>query len=129
MRVVLTCVSVVSHLYPLVPVARALVEAGHDVTVATDHSLAAAVEQAGFRHAAAGLAFNSPEVTRIRARARELWGAGLNRYSWGSGFAGILARRMANDLIALPEVQRADLIVRDITELGGCVAAERLGLP
>jgi hypothetical protein len=129
MRIVFTCVAVVSHLFPLVPVARALAAIGHDVTFATNAELAPAVRQAGFRHAPAGLAFSSPEVTALRARASELYGKRLNAYSWGSGFAGILARRMAADLLDLPEVRRADLLVRDLTELGGCVAAERLGLP
>lgn len=128
MRIVFTCVSVVSHLFPLVPVARALAAAGHEVAFATNAELGPAVRQAGFRHAPAGLAFSSPEVTALRARASELYGKRLNAYSWGSGFAGILARRMTGDLLALPEVRRADLLVRDLTELGGCVAAERLGL-
>lgn len=129
MRIVFSCVSVVSHFYPLVPVARAMAADGHEVTFATNAELAPAVLQTGFRHAPAGLAFSSPEITALRARANELYGHGLNVFSWGSGFAGVLAQRMAADLLDLPEVRAADLLVRDLTELGGCVAAERLGKP
>src|SRR5262245_53622790 len=107
MRIVFTCVPVASHFYPLHPAPRPVADAGHDVTFVAHESLAPTIEQAGFRHRAAGLGFFSPEVTALRARANELHGAGLNAYSWGSGFAGILAERMAGDLIGVPEVQRA----------------------
>jgi UDP:flavonoid glycosyltransferase YjiC (YdhE family) len=63
------------------------------------------------------------------AQAHDLSGEALLEHIWGRLFAGLLARRMAGDLLALPEARAADLIVRDTTELGGCVAAERLGLP
>jgi UDP:flavonoid glycosyltransferase YjiC (YdhE family) len=129
MRIVLSCVSVVSHFYPLAPIARALAAAGHTVVVATGASLAPVVEQAGLRHRPAGFPFNAPEVVEIRAQAHRLRGEATWEFAWGRAFAGLLATRMAGDLLALPEMHAADLVVRDGTELGACVAAERLGLP
>jgi hypothetical protein len=128
-RVLFTCIPVISHFYPLVPVARALADAGHDVTFATHAILAPAIEHPGFRHVAAGFAFSSPQVADLLAEAGKRGGEELQPYTWTHGFAGALASRVAGDLLAMPDARDADLIVRDNTELGGCIAAERLGLP
>jgi UDP:flavonoid glycosyltransferase YjiC (YdhE family) len=44
----------IGHFHPLVPLARALADAGHEVAVAAPAALAAAVAHAGFRHLPAG---------------------------------------------------------------------------
>ena len=50
MRVLFTCVASYGHFHPLVPFARALAGAGHEVAVATRAAFAPAVAHAGFRH-------------------------------------------------------------------------------
>src|SRR5205085_2492866 len=50
MRVLVSTTAGAGHLGPLVPFARALVDAGHEVVVAAPASFAAAVEKAGFTH-------------------------------------------------------------------------------
>ena len=50
MRVLVSTTAGAGHLGPLVPFARALVDAGHEVVVAAPASFASAVEKAGFTH-------------------------------------------------------------------------------
>jgi UDP:flavonoid glycosyltransferase YjiC (YdhE family) len=129
MRVLFTCVPATGHFHPLVPVARALAEAGHEVAFATHAALAPLVERSGFRHVPAGTHFSMPEAAPLKAQAKSLTGEESERFVMQRGFAGLLAERMAADLLVLPEARSADLLVRDSIELGACVAAERLGLP
>lgn len=127
MRVLFTCVAATGHLHPLVPIARALADAGHDMAFATHAAIGPLVERAGFRHLAAGLHHvSSPEMAAVFAEASGLAGLDLEAFHARRTFAGVLAERMTADLLALPEARSADLVVRDSLELGGCVAAERL---
>jgi UDP:flavonoid glycosyltransferase YjiC (YdhE family) len=109
MRVLFTCLAFSGHFYPLVPFARALVDAGHDVAFAAPAPFASAVEGAGFRHFPAGLAPPAPYSREI--------------------FTDLLPRHTIPDLLALAATWPPDLIVRENLEYGGCIAAERLGLP
>jgi len=86
-----------------VPLAQALKAAGHEVVFATGRRLQPAVEATGFRYFPAGLEF--------------------------ALFAEIAAERMIVDLLSLCRITRPDIVVRDVTEFGGCIAAERLGIP
>ena len=54
MRFLLTSLPGAGHFHPLVPVARALESAGHDVLVATAPSARASVEGSGLRAVSAG---------------------------------------------------------------------------
>jgi UDP:flavonoid glycosyltransferase YjiC (YdhE family) len=54
MRVLFTTLPFSGHFHPLVPVARAVREAGHDVAFACPASFATKVEAAGFRAFQAG---------------------------------------------------------------------------
>src|SRR5687768_5212967 len=56
MRVLLTSTPTYGHFHPIVPLARALVAAGHDVRVACPFSFRRAVEAAGLPFVAAGSA-------------------------------------------------------------------------
>jgi UDP:flavonoid glycosyltransferase YjiC (YdhE family) len=129
MRVLFTCRAAIGHFHPLVPVAQALADAGHEVAFATHAALAPLVERAGFRHLPAGLHSTSPEMAPLMAAMGQLRGEDSVAFIMRRGFAGALAERMAADLLAMPEARSADLFVRDSTELGACVAAEHLGRP
>jgi len=109
MRVLFTCLPFSGHFYPLVPFARALADAGHDVAFAAPAPFASAVEGAGFRHFPAGLAPRAPYFREV--------------------FTDLLPRHTIPDLLALAATWPPDLIVRENLEYGGCIAAERLGLP
>ena len=72
MRVLFTTLPGAGPLHPLVPLARALGEAGHEVAFATSRSYCPTVEGAGFRCFAAGYDWQVAEREPLYARVREL---------------------------------------------------------
>jgi UDP:flavonoid glycosyltransferase YjiC (YdhE family) len=130
MRILFTFVGGLSHLTPLVPVARAAQHAGHDVAVAGSGGLVPRIEAAGFRafatseppHHSGAPAERDPrplEVTDPRAAEVE----------FAANFAAKGARRMAGAVPTVVERFRPDLVVRDESDLGTTIAAEVLGVP
>lgn len=131
MRVLFTCQARTGHLHPLVPLARALTAAGHEVAFATHASMAKQIEESGFRHLPAGYFYESPEIVELW---REFEGGAQSRealvaFAAGRDFAGVRAAGMAADVRRILAGWPADLLVREDMELGGCVAAEAVGIP
>lgn len=130
MRLLITFVGGLGHLAPLLPVARAVSDAGHEVAIAGSGGLVGTIRAAGFTAFAtspkahhdstpAGTARTPLEVMDARATELEL----------AANFAERGARRMA---AAVPEVIRTfrpDLVLRDETDLGTTIAAELAGVP
>ena len=129
MRILFTCIPHFGHFLPLLPIARAMAEAGHDVAFATPGVLRDSVESAGFRWVRAGVEDDDPEMAAILARSRGVVGADLTRIMQAEVFAGIRPRRLVPDLLALSETRPPDLIVHDSQEFGGVIAAEVLQIP
>src|SRR5689334_17324413 len=135
MRVLVTTQPATGQLHPLVPLARTLAAAGHDARVACAPALAPQVAASGLRAVPAGLDFAmgalDPLVRRFPALPpRPQPGSAASvAWTWANIFAGVAAARMVPDLLALARSWMPDLVVRAHTELGGCVAAERLGIP
>jgi MGT family glycosyltransferase len=129
MRVLLTVQPSSGHLHPLVPVARALSSAGHDVAVCSSPSFRKEVEAFGLTHIDAGLDWITSD--------HSTWGAFPPMPPPGPEFAAfvvtvfadITASRMVPDLLEIAAGWQPDLIVRESMEYGGCLAAERLGIP
>lgn len=129
MRVLFTCLPATGHLHPLVPIARALADAGHEVAFATHASMAPLVERAGFEHILAGTSVTSAEAGTVLAKVMALPQAEQPVFAARRFFAELLAPAMAADLTGVLDAWPADLLIRDSTELGGCVVAESRGLP
>ncbi|MGI9147771.1 MAG: hypothetical protein ACR2IK_14670 [Chloroflexota bacterium] len=55
----------------------------------------------------------------------------VDRLAWINEevFAGVLAQRMAADLVRIARDWKLDVVVRELNEFGGYIAAEALGLP
>jgi UDP:flavonoid glycosyltransferase YjiC (YdhE family) len=129
MRALFTVHPAAGHLHPLVPVAGALTEAGHEVAVCSAPSFRAEVEAFGLTHIDAGLDWLMSD--------RSTWGAFPPMPPPGPEFPGwvvttladITPRRMVPDLLAIAAEWKPDLIVREGMEFGGCLAAERIGVP
>ena len=129
MRVLFTCLPQSGHFNPLVPIARALREAGHEVAFACPAGFAPTVEAAGFGAFPAGFEERGLPIPQLFPGGRGLSPA--ERPIWVNTrlFIGVFAAAMAANLLGVCRAWSPDLIVRDSGEFGGCVAAETLGLP
>jgi MGT family glycosyltransferase len=130
MRVLFTSLPAYGAFQPLVPVARALMAAGHEVAFAVSASFCWVVAAAGFRCFPAGVNWSFDDREPVYARARDALGPQAVTFSpLRDVFAGLLPAQMVADLLALPQAWPFDVLVREPMEFGGCVAAEVLNLP
>ena len=115
---------------PLLPVADGLRYRGHDVLFAASASFADEIAAGGHTSRAAGRDWlTSQMVAAFPAMAAIPPGPERYRWARSSVFAGDTARDSVDDIVAIARDWRADLIVREAAEYGGCLAAEVLGLP
>jgi UDP:flavonoid glycosyltransferase YjiC (YdhE family) len=138
MRVLLTSRPLWSHLVPMVvPVARALQAAGHEVAVATGATFGDELAGAGLRHlpmprmlAPSQMGSDPDYARRIGLSVDGVPLPELGRMECGAMFgrlfAGVTAVRAAEDMAA--SGFQPDLVVRECTELGGYLLAEQLGV-
>jgi len=129
MRALFTVQPSPGHFFPLVPVAAALEHAGHEVAFASAPSFRAEVEPYGFEYFDAGLDWLASDQSTWTAfppmpPPGPAFGAFVVTL-----FADLTTGPMARDLLAVARGWHPDLIVREGMEYGGCLAAERLGLP
>ena len=128
MRVLVSSSPGVGHLLPLLPVARAAAEHGHDVRVGVGASLAPIVERAGLSHVALGppsLDVVRPLIPGFAAANRSEWPVLMLRHAFG----GIVAAGIADAVAELAKDWRPDVIVHEDLELGSWIAAEPRGIP
>lgn len=126
MRVLFSFAGGNGHFLPLVPLARAVTAAGHDVAFAGQPAMTAAVEAAGFTAFATGGKTLRSAPIRTPLLAFE---AAREDRAVRDGFAGRVARDRAAALLDLCSRWRPDLLVCDEMDFGAMVAAERFGLP
>jgi UDP:flavonoid glycosyltransferase YjiC (YdhE family) len=129
MRVLFTVQPSTGHLHPLIPVARALTDAGHDVAVCSAASFASQIVAFGLTPIAAGLDWLAGEHSTWTAFPPMPPPGPAFAEFVVTVFADITAARMAPDVIEIAREWRPDLIIRESMEYGGCLAAEVLGLP
>jgi UDP:flavonoid glycosyltransferase YjiC (YdhE family) len=128
MRVLLSSTPTYGSFHPIVPLARAIIAAGHEVRVACPASFRGAVEAAGLPFVAAGSAelpsglVAELDLARPDARLR-------SRLMLTRVLLGVQARAMVPDVLALIDNWQPDLILRGHLEYGGYIAAELRGLP
>jgi UDP:flavonoid glycosyltransferase YjiC (YdhE family) len=124
MRVLITTL----HIHPVIPLAQALEAAGHQVALACSPADCPTVETIGLRCFPAGANMASlmptlvPYLMQLPEERRDAW---VIEHIFGA----TLPERIIPDLITICQDWQPELIVRDSTELGGCIAAEYLGLP
>ena len=127
MKILFTCLKVVSHFKPLLPFAEALKARGHDVRFAAIAELADEINGAGFEHL---IQVGPSDETRkkfgerfVNVSAKE-----ASKLYVPEFFMNVLAKTALPGLIKSLEVWRPDLIVREPTEFSGIVAAQKLGI-
>jgi UDP:flavonoid glycosyltransferase YjiC (YdhE family) len=146
MRVLITMFPSPPHYYPIVPLARAGVRAGHEVRVVSMPNMAGVVTRSGLPAVPVG-----PDPAEVSRRADitaapprggtplwpEDWPGYPERLSAAqratfrpiARCASALARAHLADLIAYGRDWGADLIVHDSAQFAGPVAASALGIP
>ncbi|WP_030373428.1 nucleotide disphospho-sugar-binding domain-containing protein [Streptomyces rimosus] len=152
MRVLFASVDWTGHLYPMVPLARALQEGGHEVRVLCSPRVAEAAAQAGLTplpllpSAGVGQARMSNYLLAREGRARvsglphvhPFTGrpmASLDEFDWEAFAKGAEAlnsrwyARRRRTLEKLAADWRPDLVVHDLADLDGRVVADVAGVP
>ncbi len=129
MRVLLTTQPGHGHFRPLLPLAHALVAAGHEVRVGTSASFGPFVEREGLTAEAVGLDWLHGVASTIPPELATPPEADTLETFFAYRFVRMTAERLANDVVALCGRWRPDVIVRETTEYGGSLAAQLLGVP
>ena len=131
MRALLTCRPLAGHYRPMLPLARALAEAGHDVAFASGEPIAGEAEAEGFTVFRAGLAMDSvePVARRVRDRAASLPPSQVRSFVFTELFIRVELEPRANDLINITEQWKPHLVVHDVAEFAGPLVATMFGIP
>ena len=127
MRVLFTAHGAYGHVLPLLGVARALADRGHEVVVATSADFCDVVARHGLAAEAAG---TDDETLVAEAHRRWPWTVSEPPSRWTTRmFCEIAAPAMVAGLGPLIARWHPDVVVREEGEHGGPVAAAGVGLP
>ena len=131
MRVVFSSTFGVGHNLPMVPLATALRDAGHEVLWATSADACALVGRAGFDVVPAGLAGPALRqgIAPLHRAAREVAPPERAAFMFPRMFGALLTGPMATDLLALARDWRPDLLVHEHGELAAPLVGALLGTP
>ena len=119
------------HFHPMVPLARALKQAGHEVAFAVGAFLRPMVESAGFAVLpVVSRMADDPEYQQFQAE-REKMPIGLETEMlvYSRLFCGIATRLRTPELVEISRTWQPDMLIREAGEYGAAIAAEHLGLP
>jgi UDP:flavonoid glycosyltransferase YjiC (YdhE family) len=128
MRILVSTTPGVGHLLPMLPVARAARDRGHEVVIAGGASVASIIAAAGFRHELVGPATigemfgGLPDIARLPARDRAL-------ITMPKVFCERIAPAMAEGVAELVERWPPGVIVHENMEFGSGIVAEQVGIP
>ncbi|WP_433262111.1 glycosyltransferase [Actinosynnema sp. CS-041913] len=128
MRILFSSLGSHGHTYPLLPLAIAAREQGHDVTFATTANFAAAVERHGIRHRTAGLPMRQAFTEAHGVHAPELPKEQLPPLI-AEVFGSFLPRRNHAELTPFIAEWRPDLVVHELANTGAGLAARVAGVP
>lgn len=130
MRFLFTTIPGLGHLHPMLPIAQALVHAGHDVAFACAKSFCRHITAQGIPCFPAGLDWLEsyadeafPEIAAIPLEQRP------SHWLVTEVFADAAAYDMVPDLLRICTDWQPDVLVRNDFEFGACIVAERLGIP
>lgn len=130
-RFLFCCSQGYGHFHPLVPLARALMGAGHEVAFAGSALLQARAEAAGFRFFLVATDRKAdPEYQRVAAQLETMpLSLESELFAYARLFCGVGSRLATPGLVEVIRSWQPDLIVREASQYGPVVAAEYLGLP
>jgi UDP:flavonoid glycosyltransferase YjiC (YdhE family) len=126
-RVLASCLPGYGHFHPMVPLALALRDAGAQVAFATERRFCARVTAAGFPAFPAGI--GPGKVLERTLRLADAAGPDDTSRFGAQMFAAVAAPAKVPDLMAVIDEWWPDLLVHDITDFAGPVAAAAAGIP
>jgi UDP:flavonoid glycosyltransferase YjiC (YdhE family) len=129
-RVLITTIPEHGHFRPLVPLAEALLDAGHEVAVATAESFGGVIAEAGFEPVAAGIDGREARA-RVLVRHPGFWEISKEERAQRvipDFFVGVYARALLEDADRLLGWQ-PDVVIREEGEFAGPVLAALAGVP
>lgn len=131
MRVLLTCRPLAGHYRPMLPLARSLAEAGHEVAFASGEPVAGEAEAEGFTVYRVGLtpASVEPLAERIRRLAAALPPSQIRPFVFTELFVRVELEPRANDLFEVVEQWAPHVVVHDVAELAAPLVATKVGIP
>src|SRR6266568_7200855 len=112
MRVLFTTLPGAGPFHPLVPLAQALVQAGHEVAFTTSPSYCATIEAVGFRCFAAGYDWLVSDREPAYAHVREKLADKESFSPFIDVYTDFLPSSMAPDLFRIAGSWRPDVVVR-----------------
>jgi UDP:flavonoid glycosyltransferase YjiC (YdhE family) len=118
-----------SHLQPLVPVGRELLNRGHEVAIVCSRPFCGVVREFGFKAIPAGLDWLRAEAEKFFPQLRPL--PSQERYGWilSNVYGDRAARRLIPELLDLCASLRPDVVLRDQMEFASWLVAEKLNIP
>lgn len=131
MKILVTSTPGTGHVQPLVPIARALVEAGHELFWATSESGRSTVEAHGFTFVPAGMSLAERTDTFTRTFVNQLATIAPDQrrsVAFAGHFATLAAPRMFEDLSGPMRSWKPDIVIHETAELAGPVLAEAMGI-
>ncbi|MGH3818717.1 MAG: glycosyltransferase, partial [Pseudonocardiaceae bacterium] len=118
------------HLYPLMPLAYAARDAGHDVVFTTGEEFVPRIRALGFETHQVGTCIVKTMQELLNARSEPLTDEFRTYWDFaGEIFFGALARRTAEDLLPLLDCLAPNLVIYEQTDFGAAVAAALAGVP
>ncbi|MGM1063036.1 glycosyltransferase [Saccharothrix sp. Mg75] len=128
MKILFSSLGAHGHTYPLIPLALAARDAGHDVSFLTADAFATTFKARGLRHVSGGLeigeAFASVMGGRDPGKATE-----IEPELIAEAFGQVMPRRFAADVAAAVDRSRPDLVVHELGNPGAGLAARVAGVP
>ena len=116
------------HLHPLLPLAGALRDGGHEVRFAAGARFGQTIRAAGFDNVPAGVDWLEADKSGMPAELRPSPESTIEEY-FTQQFVTATAGALARDVVHLAASWRPDIVVRERTEFGGALAADLLSIP
>jgi UDP:flavonoid glycosyltransferase YjiC (YdhE family) len=130
-RFLFTCRHGFGHVLPLMPLARAIKATGHEVAVVTGDPFHRVVQDAGFVAFTAGLSLDQwrSEFTSRFGNFDQIPPTEFRPLFFGHVFTDLEVPARLRDLSAIIDRWPPDVLVHEIAEFAGPIAAARAGIP
>lgn len=131
MRILVAALGSPGHAFPLVPLARALQRAGHEITFATGPDTVDTVATSGVPTVGAGRPLGEVfrEVMHERGLTERPSDPQMMRTVAGEVFGAAMPRSIVGELVRWLEQHPTDLVIAELGDPGAALAAQVAGVP